>query len=160
MFRTALTALTEPRTLWRRITCFPSPRRCAALRRISTMYSSHWKPSGEEGIPTGLQSTWEHQRDAWEHWQQAWEHLESQSCIQFIFSSIYLCNYIATHLHTLYLDWLQAVLDDQFEVCLKMTIEWTQRYTPRTWSSDFGYSVGGGNWADLEIHLEAVIDWY
>jgi len=39
---------------------------------------------------------------------QAWEHLESQSCIQFEFSSMYLCIYIATHLHTLYLDWLRS----------------------------------------------------
>jgi len=31
VFRTALTALTEPRTLWRRITRFPSPRRRVAL---------------------------------------------------------------------------------------------------------------------------------
>jgi len=34
----------------------------------------------------------------------------------------HLCIYIATHLHTVYLDWLQAVLE-QFEVRLKMTIE-------------------------------------
>jgi len=32
-------------------------------------------------------------------------------CIEFVFSSIYLCTYIATHLHTVYLDWLQAVLE-------------------------------------------------
>jgi len=32
-------------------------------------------------------------------------------CIQFVFSSMYLCIYIATHLHTVYLDWLQAVLE-------------------------------------------------
>ena len=31
VFRTALTALTEPRTLWRRITRYPSPRRRVAL---------------------------------------------------------------------------------------------------------------------------------
>jgi len=31
VFRMALTALTEPRTLWRRITCDPSPRRLVAL---------------------------------------------------------------------------------------------------------------------------------
>jgi len=31
VFRTALTALTEPRTLWLRITHFPSPRRQVAL---------------------------------------------------------------------------------------------------------------------------------
>jgi hypothetical protein len=33
------------------------------------------------------------------------------SCIQSVFSSMYLCIYIATPLHTVYLDWLQAVLE-------------------------------------------------
>ena len=32
-------------------------------------------------------------------------------CVQFVFSSMYLCIYIATHLHTVYLDWLQAVVE-------------------------------------------------
>ena len=32
------------------------------------------------------------------------------SYIQFVFSSMYLCVYVATHLHTVYLDWLHAVL--------------------------------------------------
>ena len=32
-------------------------------------------------------------------------------CIQFVFSSMYLCIYIATHLHTVYLNWVQAVLE-------------------------------------------------
>jgi len=31
-------------------------------------------------------------------------------CIQFVFSSMYLCIYIATYLHTVYLDWQQAVI--------------------------------------------------
>jgi len=114
-----------------------------------------------EGIPAGLQSNWEHRRQAWERRQQAWEHLGAPTtnlgapatwlgapritveqsgknniffgnaagapgnhsyCIQFVFSSMYLCIYIATHLHTVYLNWLQAVLE-QFEVRLKMTIE-------------------------------------
>jgi len=47
---------------------------------------------------------------------------------------------------------------EQFEVRLKMTIEWTRRFTPRLWSSDFGDALGGSNWASLEIHLEAVIE--
>jgi len=47
---------------------------------------------------------------------------------------------------------------EQFKVRLKMTIKWTQRYTPRPWSSDFGDALGGGNRAYLEIHLEAVIE--
>ena len=35
-------------------------------------------------------------------------------CIQFVFSSMYLYIYIATHLHTVYRDWLQAVLESNF----------------------------------------------
>ena len=34
----------------------------------------------------------------WERRRHVWEHLESQSCIQFVFSSKYLCIYIATHI--------------------------------------------------------------
>jgi len=44
----------------------------------------------------------------WERRRHVWEHLEPQSCIQFVFSSMYLCIYIATHLHMLYLDWLRS----------------------------------------------------
>ena len=32
-------------------------------------------------------------------------------CIQFVFSSMYLCIYIATYLHTVYLDWQHAVIE-------------------------------------------------
>jgi len=46
VFRTALTALTEPRTLRRRIRRCPSPRRRVALHSISKMYFSHCKPPG------------------------------------------------------------------------------------------------------------------
>jgi hypothetical protein len=49
--------------------------------------------------------------NTWERRQHVWEHLKSQSCIQFVFSSMYLCMYIATHLYTVYLDWLQAVFE-------------------------------------------------
>jgi len=37
----------------------------------------------------------------WQRRRHVGEHLESLSCIQFVFSSIFLCIYIATHLHTL-----------------------------------------------------------
>jgi hypothetical protein len=30
-----------------------------------------------KGIPAGLQSNWEHQRQAWQRRQQPWEHLEA-----------------------------------------------------------------------------------
>jgi hypothetical protein len=53
VFRTALTALTEPRTLWRRITRFPSSGRRVAL---------HSRAPGSSGDKPG----------------RVWEHLESQ----------------------------------------------------------------------------------
>jgi len=151
--RTALTALTEPRTLWRRITRCLSPRRRFALhtyllyfvvtythhqndtcvtlfagaavmlkpffRRVSDhrrAFLPAFRVTWSAGYKTGSAddkpgSTWERRRQTWERRRHVWEHLESQSCIQFVFSSMYLCIYIATHQHTLYLDWLQAVLE-------------------------------------------------
>jgi len=47
---------------------------------------------------------------------------------------------------------------DQIEVRLKMTIEWTQRYTPRPWSSEFGDALAGCDWVNLEMHSEIVIE--
>jgi len=44
VFQMALTALTEPRTLWRTITRVPSPRWRVLVHCISKMYFSHWKP--------------------------------------------------------------------------------------------------------------------
>jgi len=40
-----------------------------------------------------------------------------------------------------------------------MTIEWTQRYTPRPWSRDFGDALRGGDRAYLEEQLDAVMQW-
>jgi len=40
-------------------------------------------------------STWECRRQTWEHRRHVWEHLELQSCIQFVFSSMYLCIYVS-----------------------------------------------------------------
>jgi len=48
---------------------------------------------------------------------------------------------------------------EQFKVHLKMTIDYTQRYPPRPWSSEFADAVGGGDREYLEIHLEAMIMW-
>jgi len=46
VFRTALTALTEHRSLARWITHYPSARRRVALHSISKLYFSHCKPPG------------------------------------------------------------------------------------------------------------------
>ena len=48
---------------------------------------------------------------------------------------------------------------EQFEVRLKMTIQWTQRYTPTPWLSEFEDTLAAGNQGYLDIHLEAGIDW-
>jgi len=127
LFRTALTALTEPSTLWRRITRYSSPRRRVALHSISKMYFSHWsermwsvnldtsisgvsdpsrafllafRVTGSAGDKPGRAD--DKPGSAWERWRQTWErrghvrqHLKSQSCFQFVFSSMYLCIYVS-----------------------------------------------------------------
>jgi hypothetical protein len=44
-----------------------------------------------------------------------------------------------------------------FEVCLKMTIKWTQGHTLRRWSCEFGDALQGRDRASLEMHLVAAI---
>jgi len=75
-------------------------------------------------------------------------------CVQCVFSSMYLYSYLSTH----GISGLAARGEcQQFEVRLKMTIEWTQRYTPRPWSSEFGDAlVAGYDCARLEEYLEVV----
>jgi len=102
------------------------------------------------------------------------------SCIQLVFPSMYLCIKIATHLHTVYLDWLQAVLESNsrcagswqsselidtleggycanFEMHLEAVMERIGRCIRRPWSSELTNALGGSNQASLEIHLEAII---
>ena len=164
VFRTALTALTEPRTLWRRITRYPSPRRRLALHTyllyFAVTYMHHQnntcvtlfagaavmlKPFTQRlAIHDKPGSTWERRWQTWERRRHDWEHLESQSCIQFVFSSMYLCIYIATHLHTLYLDWLRSA-----EYILPVTL--ATSVTPlieRVWDA-----LGDGDWVNSEMHL-------
>jgi len=174
VFQMALTALTEPRTLWRRITCYPSPRWWVTLHSISKMYFSHWKPPGvsERVWSVNLDASMSGVSDprraflpafrvtgsandkpgsTWKRRRHVWEHLESQSCIQSVFSSIYLCTYTATHLHMVYLDWLQAVLESN------------SRGPRKWWSSELRDILWGRDRASLEFHLEAVIKriwWY
>jgi len=218
VFWTALTALTEPRALWRRIARYPSPRQWVVLHSISKIYSSHWKPpvvsermwsvnldasisgvsdprraflpafrvtgSADEKPGSAWECrrhtwerwrhtserrrhtwerrrhtwerrrhTWERRRHTWERWQHTWErqrhvwdHLESQSCIQFVFSSMYLSINIATHLHTLYLDCLRAVLDSN------------SRSAWKWWWSELRQILRGRDWASLEMLLEVGIE--
>jgi len=68
-------------------------------------------------------------------------------CIQFVFSSMYLCIYIATHLHMVYLDWQHAV------------IESNSRCAWRWWSGELRDTLQGCGRASLDMHLEAEIEW-
>jgi len=68
------------------------------------------------------------------------------SGIQFVFLSMYLCIYIATHLHTVYLDWLQAVLEK------------ISRYAWEWRSSELRDTLWGHDRATFEMHLEVIID--
>jgi len=47
---------------------------------------------------------------------------------------------------------------EQFEVRLKMTIEWSPRCTWRLWSREFGDAIGDRDWVNSEMHWEAVIE--
>jgi len=173
VFRTALTALTEPCTLWRRITRCPSPRRRVALHTyllyFVATYTHHQndtcvtlfagaavmlKPffrrvsDHRRAFLPAFRVTWsadDMPGSTWERRRHVWEHLQSQSCIQFEFSSMYLCIYIATHLHTLYLDWLQAVLGSNSRCA------WKWR------SSELRDIPRGCDRASLEMHLEAML---
>jgi len=177
VFRTALTALTEPCTLWRRNTRSLTPRRRVTLHTyllyFVVTYTHHQnntcvtlfagaavmlKPffrrvlDHRRAFLPAFRVTWsagDKPGSTWQCRQHVWEHLESQSCIQFVFSSMYLCIYIATHLHTLYLDWLQAVLESNSRCA------WKWR------ASELRDILRGRDRASLEMHLEAVIerDW-
>jgi len=143
------------------ISAVSDPRR-AFLPAFRVTGSAGNKPGSADDEPG---RTWERRQQTWERWWQTWErrrhvweHLESvmySVCI-LIYVSVYLYSYPSTH-------GISGLATggawEQCEVRLKMTIEWTQRYTPRLWSSEFGDALGGDDRACLEIHLEAVIEW-
>jgi hypothetical protein len=160
VFRTTLTALTEPRTICGSCTCFLSPRRRVRI---------YWTDV------VGFRSTWEHLEVEWITVEQSGKniffgndagapenHGYHLSCndfqnvwIQFIYSSILQYSDQSTH----GICGMAARRNcEQFKVCLKMTLEWTQRYTTRPWSSEFGDSHGGRDWASLEMYWKAVIE--
>jgi len=154
VLRTARTTLTEPRTLWRGITRFPSPRRrvrvyradvvafrcsCEHLgpRRITVEQSGKSIFFGNAAGAPGNHSNYLSFND--------FQNLS----IQFVSSSMYVCIYIATYLHTVYLDW-QHVVSVSDWMC-----------TWRWWSSGLGDTLRGRDPASVEMHVEAVIerDW-
>jgi len=102
-------------------------------------------------------------------------------CIQFVFSSLYLCIYIATYLHTVYLDWQHAVIVSNtrcawrwrlrelrdtlggrdrvsWEMHFEAMIERVWRCTWRPRSSELRDALGGRERVNSEMHLEAVIE--
>jgi len=88
-------------------------------------------------------------------------------CIQFVFSSMYLCIYIATYLHLRY-RWisvhLPSLVNDVLEghdraswdIHLEAEIEWTQRWTWRPGSSELRDALGGRDRANLEAIIKRV----
>ena len=116
VFRTALMALTEPRTLWRRIPHFPSPGQRVVLHSISKMHCSHWSERmWSVNLDASISGVSDPRRafllafritgsaddkpgSTWERRRHVWEHLESQSCIQFVFSLYsHLCIYVSMY---------------------------------------------------------------
>jgi len=105
-------------------------------------------------------STSNHGRAVWETWHLLWERCLyvrkslqllilqqfQNSCIQFVFSSMNLWIYIATHLYKIYQDWLQPVLESNARCA------WKWR------SSDLSDTLRGRDSGCLEMHLEAVIE--
>jgi len=71
-----------------------------------------------------------------------------------IYLSMYLCSYPSTH----GISGLPACSAwEQFELRLKMTMEWTQRYNWRPWWSECGEALGGREQVNTEVNLEDVI---
>jgi len=71
--------------------------------------------------------------------------LSSGVCI-YVCMSMYLCIYIAAHLHMVYLDWLKVVLKRNL------------RCAWRWWSSGLSDAVGGRGQAGLVIHFEGMVE--
>ena len=94
---------------------------------------------------------------------------------------MYLCIYIATNQQTVYLDWLQAVLESNsrcarkwrlselrdalggrdrvsLEMHWQAEVKWTDRCTWRPWSIEFGHALGGRDRVNSEMYFVAVIE--
>ena len=83
-------------------------------------------------------------------------------CIQFVFSSMYLCIYIATYLHTVYLDWQHAVIVSNSRCDRRWrseaVLERVERCTRRPRSSQLRDALGGQVRVNSEMHLETEIE--
>jgi len=83
-------------------------------------------------------------------------------CIQFVFSSMYLCIYIDTYLQNVYLDWQHAVIVRNLKCAWRWrseaVIERVERCTWRPRSSELRDAVGDRDWVNSEMQWEAVIE--
>ena len=76
--------------------------------------------------------------------------------MQLVFWSMYPYSYLSTQS----ISGLAAGgTGEQWKVRLKITIEWTQRYTPRPWLSKFKGVPEGSNQAYFAIHFDVMIKW-
>jgi len=188
VFRTALTALMEHRTHWRRNTGYPSPRRRVALHTYLlycvVMYTHHQNNtcvtllavaavmlklftqrlamymsfSGRRFFGNAAVAPGNHSYNL------LFNDFQNL-CIQFVFSSRYLCIYIATYLH-LHYPWisvhpLSLIIDvlgghdrASWDMHFEAEIEWTQRGTWRPGSSELRDALGGRDCANLEAVIE------
>ena len=87
------------------------------------------------------------------------------SRIQCVFSGMYLCIYLATHLQTVYLDWQRAIWggpgnqdEVNTEIHPEAVIEWVWRWTWRRHSSVFRDTLGGCDRLNVEMHCGIVIE--
>ena len=77
-----------------------------------------------------------------------------------MYQCIYVCMYLYSYPSTHGISGLAAGgACEQFEVCLTITIKWTQRYTPRPWSSDCADALGSPDRLNIQMHSEIMIEW-
>jgi len=69
----------------------------------------------------------------------------------------YLCIYIATHLNTVYLDWLQAVLESNSRCASKWWLSDLRGICRGRDQESLEMQFGGHDRASVEMHLEAAI---
>jgi len=190
VFRTALTALTEHRTLWRRTIRYTSPRRRVALHTYLLDWVETYMHHQNDTCVTlfavaavmlkpftqrlAMCMSFSCRRFFGNAAGAPGNHSYNLSfndfqnlCIQFVFSSMYLCIYIATYLHLRY-PWISVhppcLINDVLGGCdraswdmhLEAEIEWTQRCTWRPGLTELRDALGGRDHVNLEALIESV----
>jgi len=171
--RTRIPGWSNPRDYWTDAVVFRCTWEHPGVPSTSqeTPGSASWKPESADHKPGSAYlkpgSTLNDCRAVWENifgnapgapWHRSY-YLLFNGCynwyIQFIFSAMYLYSYPTTHGMS---GQAAGGACEQVEAHLKMTIEWTQKYTQRLWSSKFGDALGGRDRVNSEKHLEAMIE--